>query len=108
MERARGSKTPYALSLPLLPHTSVGWPPTYVSVTVSEAQRHLATSIIHHLFLSFRQACGNTVIHFIHGLQLNFHVLCVSLQKKHEACVKYCSNLTMIRRQQTCRSFFQI
>jgi hypothetical protein len=46
MERSRGSKTSYALSLPLLPRTSAGWPTMCVFVTVSEARRYLATSII--------------------------------------------------------------
>jgi hypothetical protein len=44
MEDARGSKTPYALSFPLPPRTSAGWPPTCVFVTVNEARRYLATS----------------------------------------------------------------
>jgi hypothetical protein len=44
MERARGSKTPCALSLPLPPHTSAGSPLTCVFVTVNEARRYLATS----------------------------------------------------------------
>jgi hypothetical protein len=44
MERVRGINTRYALSLPLRPRTSAGWPPTCVSVTVNEARRYLATS----------------------------------------------------------------
>jgi hypothetical protein len=39
-------KTPYALSLPLSPRISAGRPPTCVFVTVNEARRYLATSII--------------------------------------------------------------
>jgi hypothetical protein len=53
MERARGSKTLYALSLgslPLPPYTLVGWPPTCVFVMVNEAQRYLATSIDYLIF----------------------------------------------------------
>jgi hypothetical protein len=48
MERVRGgggSKTSCALSLPLPPRTSAGWPTTYVFGTVNEARRYLATSI---------------------------------------------------------------
>jgi hypothetical protein len=44
MERAGGSKTPYALSLPLAP-TSAGWPQNCVFVAVNEARRYLATRI---------------------------------------------------------------
>lgn len=39
-----GTKTPYALSFPLPPLTSAGWPSTYVFVTVNQALRYLATS----------------------------------------------------------------
>jgi hypothetical protein len=40
MERARGSKTPYALSLPLPSSTSAG------HQHINEARRYLATSIV--------------------------------------------------------------
>jgi hypothetical protein len=46
MERARGSNTPYALSFPLPLRTSAGWPTMCVFVTVNEARRYLATSIV--------------------------------------------------------------
>jgi hypothetical protein len=41
----KGSKTPYALPIPLPSRTSTGWPATCVFVTVNEARRYLATSI---------------------------------------------------------------
>jgi hypothetical protein len=46
MERARGSKMPYALLLPFPPHTSAGWSPICLFVTINEAQRYLATGIL--------------------------------------------------------------
>jgi hypothetical protein len=44
MERARGRKTPFALSLPLPLRTSAGWPATCVFGTVIEDRNYLATS----------------------------------------------------------------
>jgi hypothetical protein len=51
MDRARGEQDFFALSLPLPPRTSFGWPQTCVFVTVNEARRYLATSKINFLLL---------------------------------------------------------
>jgi hypothetical protein len=48
MEMTRGDKTPYALSLPLPPRSSAGWPPC-VFVKVNKAWRYLATSKLIHM-----------------------------------------------------------
>lgn len=47
LERVRGCKTSYVLSLPLPPRTSPGRIPTRVFVQVNEAQRYIVTSIHH-------------------------------------------------------------
>jgi hypothetical protein len=44
MERASGSKTPSALSLPVPPRNLAGWPATCVFVTVIETRRYPSTS----------------------------------------------------------------
>jgi hypothetical protein len=38
-----GERSPYALTLPVFPRTSVGWFPKYVLVKANEAHRHFAT-----------------------------------------------------------------
>jgi hypothetical protein len=65
-KRRGGSKTPYALSLPLTPRTSAGWPLTCVFVTVNEARRYLATSIL--------SRPGGQQIRFLHPCHLKTEV----------------------------------
>jgi hypothetical protein len=43
----------YALSLPVPPQTSAGWPPTCSFVTVNQALRYLAGSILGSFVVSF-------------------------------------------------------
>jgi hypothetical protein len=68
MERARGEQDAiFAVASLLLPRTSSAWPLTCVFVTVNEAQRYLATSLIRWLLCAPFQHKGtlslNQVVH---------------------------------------------
>jgi hypothetical protein len=45
MDSSSGEQDAFALSLPLPPRTSAGWPATCVFVTVNEARRYLAAGL---------------------------------------------------------------